>query len=196
MPNILAVYGTAYGQTEKVIRRITADLTARGFSVVCLRADRLPASLRIDEFDGFVVGASVIRGRHQPYVERFVREHLDSLNAAPSAFLSVSGAAASTAPAELVAARGILQKFLDQTGWKPSASTIVAGGFPYTKYGFFVRFGMKIIGRKHGLSDFRRDYDFTDWHALDRFAEKFLASWGVAALPVPDRPAPWSEAPH
>jgi menaquinone-dependent protoporphyrinogen oxidase len=50
----------------------------------------------------------------------------------------------------------------------------VAGALPYTRYNFLVRFLMKRIARKAGgPTDTSRDYDFTDWAALDRFAAAF-----------------------
>jgi menaquinone-dependent protoporphyrinogen oxidase len=46
----------------------------------------------------------------------------------------------------------------------------VAGALAYSKYNFFIKLVMKAIARKAGgPTDTSRDYEFTDWPALDRF---------------------------
>ncbi|HEU4641969.1 MAG TPA: flavodoxin domain-containing protein, partial [Gemmatimonadaceae bacterium] len=92
---ILIVYGTRYGQTAKVAGRIADLLTSAGDTVVVENADDLQPMLVPRNFDGVIVGGSIIYGHHQRSVRRFVRTHRDELNAMPSAFFSVSGSAAS-----------------------------------------------------------------------------------------------------
>ena len=171
---VLAVYGTSYGQTEKVVKRIADRLEAQGLRVVTVRGDQLRPTLRLDEFDGFLVAASVVQGHHQRYIERFVRAHRTELRAASSAFISVSGAAASASLPERAAAEANIQKFFDATHWFPATHRTFGGGFPFTKYNFIVKFFMKRICRKEGLTDFSKDHDLTDWKAVDRFAEELL----------------------
>jgi menaquinone-dependent protoporphyrinogen oxidase len=46
----------------------------------------------------------------------------------------------------------------------------VAGALVYSKYSFFTKLIMKTISRRAGgPTDTSRDYEFTDWVALDRF---------------------------
>ena len=93
MAKILVVYGTAYGQTERIARRIVERLTSRGHRVCMYKGDSLPKHLRLDDYDAFLVAGSIIRGRHQRYIRDFARRHNGYLNGARSAFVSVSGAA-------------------------------------------------------------------------------------------------------
>jgi menaquinone-dependent protoporphyrinogen oxidase len=52
----------------------------------------------------------------------------------------------------------------------------VAGALLYTHYNFLVRLIMKNIARKAGAStDTSRDYDYTNWPALDKFVDDFAA---------------------
>jgi menaquinone-dependent protoporphyrinogen oxidase len=48
----------------------------------------------------------------------------------------------------------------------------------YTQYGFFKRWIMKKIARDKGSpdTDTSRDYVYTDWDSVRRFAEEFLES--------------------
>ena len=93
MAKILVIYGTAYGQTERIARRIVDQLTVYGHGVCMYKGDCLPRHLTLDDYEAFVVAASVVRGRHQRYIGEFVRRYAARLNGTPSAFVSASGAA-------------------------------------------------------------------------------------------------------
>ena len=169
MAKVLVVYGTAYGQTQRIARRIVDQLTVWGHGVCLYKGDDLPSNLLVDEYDAFVMAASIIRGRHQRYIRDFVRRHAVRLNAVPSAFVSVSGAAQGS----LAQAREYIDVFLRQTGWRPRFATSFAGCMAYTQYGPILRWITKIVSRRRGgPTDTTRDHDFTDWDAVDRFAER------------------------
>ncbi len=173
MSKILIVYGSAYGQTERIAQRLAQGLTQAGHRVTACKGDDLREDLSPASYDGFVIAASVLYGRHQRYVEAFVRRHVDLLNAAPSAFVSVCGAAIGSAPEGPRLAQGYADKFLRETGWHARMVRCFAGGLPYTRYGLLVRWMMKMISRRTGRpTDTSRDYDFTDWDEVDRFAQE------------------------
>jgi menaquinone-dependent protoporphyrinogen oxidase len=181
MSKVLIVYGTAYGQTERIAQRIAGALTAAGHTVSALKGDRLEPGLSLGEYDAFVIAASVRFGRHQRYVRAFVQDHVTRLNAAPSAFVSVCGAMAA-APKEASLAQGYAEKFLHQTGWRPWTVGSFAGGLPYTRYGPFVRLLMKLISRRTGRpTDTSRDYDLTDWEAVDQFARELAHMFATSS---------------
>jgi len=170
---ILALYGTAYGQTERIVRRIADRLQQHGLEVQTCRGDALPEGLRISAFDAVLVGASVISGKHQSYVRDFVRRHAARLNQIPSAFVSVSGAAGSPLPAKQAEAQGYLDEFLRETTWHPTVTAAFGGTLAYTKYGFLLRWIIKRIAKQSGgPTDTTRDHELTDWEAVDRFAER------------------------
>ena len=67
-----------------------------------------------------------------------------------------------------------IERFCQQTDWRPERIKPVAGALLYTKYGVLKRLVMKLIVKQQGgPTDTSRDYDFTDWEALARFAEEF-----------------------
>ena len=67
-----------------------------------------------------------------------------------------------------------LNEFLEQTGWEPTSTSIVAGALLYRKYGFIKRWMMKmIVKRGGGDTDTSRNYVYTDWEAVDQFANEF-----------------------
>ncbi|HEY7682704.1 MAG TPA: flavodoxin domain-containing protein [Gemmatimonadales bacterium] len=171
MAHLLLVYGTSHGHTAKVVGRIGRGLVARGHEVTIWKGSEWPARRSLAEFDGFLVAGSVLYGRHQRYLRDFVRHHVSVLNASPSAFVSVCGAIAGSWEPGAMEAEKYIARFLAQTGWRPRLTKSVAGALPYTRYGIFTRWMMKLISAKTGRpTDTSRDWEFTDWDAVDRFA--------------------------
>jgi menaquinone-dependent protoporphyrinogen oxidase len=111
-------------------------------------------------------------GKHENYVLDFVRKNRDALERLPSAFFSVS-MAAHDSPEE---AEGYIEEFVRETGWRPSRVGLFGGALLYTHYGFIKRHLMKKIARDKGNpdTDTSRDYVYTEWDGVRRFAEEFL----------------------
>jgi menaquinone-dependent protoporphyrinogen oxidase len=123
------------------------------------------------------VGASLHMGRHQKAASRFVHEHAARLNAVPSAFFSVSLAAASKNPAEVGEAERIARAFPETHGWTPAFILSVAGRLAYREYNVLVRWLIKRIARKEGgPTDTSRDHELTNWDAVDRLAREMAVA--------------------
>ena len=180
MAQVLIIYGTAYGQTERIARRILVELTRQNHTVSIFKGNELP-DLDLEKYQTFIIAASVIRNQHQRYIRDFVRRHAGRLNQVPTAFVSVCGAA----QASPVQAREYVDTFLHQTGLHPAFIQSFAGAMAYTRYGFFLRWVTRLVsGLRGGPTDMSRDHDMTDWDAVDRFAKEV-----AEALPTesPDR---------
>ncbi|MDQ2696167.1 MAG: menaquinone-dependent protoporphyrinogen IX dehydrogenase [Pseudomonadota bacterium] len=175
MAKLLIVYATTEGQTAKIARRIAETAGARGHAVETRSARDLPRRFSLETFDAVIVGASLHYGKYQKDIQNFVGRHLDALKGRPSAFFSVSGAAAGKENGRQ-AAEDLARKFLRGAGWQPDQMASFAGAIVYTQYGFFKRLLMKrVVGSAGGPTDTSRDHEFTDWEAVARFAEGFLA---------------------
>jgi menaquinone-dependent protoporphyrinogen oxidase len=175
-------YATTEGQTRRIAEHLVAifrenGFTSRAFDVASSDADYVDwARVRAT-----VVGASLHAHRHQRAAEAFVREHAGDLNAHPSAFFSVSLAAASPIPAERDAAAQIASTFPARVGWHPGEITCVAGRLAYTQYGLLTRLVMKQIARRRGSpTDTSRDYEVTNWADVARLGDAVVRM--VAAL--------------
>lgn len=178
MKPIGVFYATREGHTHKIAERVAEDLRKRGFeaAVVDLRGE---AAVDLKDYLGAVLAASVHVGRHEPEMVDFVNRHRAELEAMPAAFLSVTlseaGAERDNATPEehacfVADVQGMLDRFFKDTGWHPRRVKPVAGALLYTKYNFLIRFVMRRIARKAGAStDTSRDYEYTDWVALDHF---------------------------
>lgn len=177
----LIVYATSYGQTAKIARRMADLLLASGDAVTLVNASHHPRDVHAGEFDGVIIGGSIIGGRHQRSLVRFVRAHRTLLNACPSAFFSVSGSAASPLETERAKARQFVDQFLDITGWHPALTETLGGAMAYTKYNPFLRWFTKRAAKAAGgPTDTSRDHEVTDWLQVERFVHAF-----VQTVPVP-----------
>lgn len=180
---ILAVYGSNFGQAEAVLRRVAGVLEARGHALSVFKGDAVPAGVAVEDFDAVVVAASIVIGRHQGYIRRFVRRNLAALGKRPTAFISVNGTAPESSPDWQAEAKGYVAAFLRDTGWAPRWTATFAGALRYPRYGLVTRWIMLSINRRRGgPTDTSREFEFTDWDAVDRFAEDLAA--GLAA-PTP-----------
>jgi menaquinone-dependent protoporphyrinogen oxidase len=177
--NILIIYGSTYGQTERIARRIGELLDQAGFVVDLHRGDRLPEHLTLETYTGIVVAASVLAGYHQRYIRNFVRSQAARLNRLPSAFVSVCGSAGSD-PAK---ASAYIEGLLDESGWRPTITRSFTGAVAYTKYSWPVRWVLKRISRSKGLpTDTSRDWDFTEWNEVTAFTRALTAMFATAPV--------------
>ena len=183
---ILIVYATSYGQTAKIARRMADLLLASGEAVTLVNAGHHPRDVHAGEFDGVIIGGSIIGGRHQRALVHFVRAHCALLNTIPSAFFSVSGSAASPLAAERAKARQFVDVFLDGTGWHPALTETIGGAMAYRKYNPFLRWLMKRAAKAAGgPTDTSRDHEVTDWSQVERFVKGF-----VQTVPLPSETPP------
>ena len=164
IPKILVAYASTHGQTQSIASRIQQSLERRGIQVTLANLKEGPAPA-LDQFDGVVVGASVIARGHQPAVADFIRERRDALNAMPTAFFSVSASAGSSLEKGRAAARRVRDTFLVETGFRPALTECVAGAIS---------------------TDTSRDHEYTDWHQVEAFAHKFAMLILKRAPAVPD----------
>ena len=179
MPSILIVYGSTYGQTERIARRIGEILGQAEYTVNIYRGDQLPDPLLLGTYAGIVVAASVLRNHHQQYIRQFVRRQAERLNRLPSAFVSVCSAAGS----DPASAGGYVETLLRESGWRPWLIRSFTGAVAYTKYPWPVRWVLKRISRSKGLpTDTSRDWEFTEWNEVDAFARTLAGTFAPAAV--------------
>lgn len=176
MAKVLISYGTTEGQTAKIAEVIADVLRDEGHDADVLDIASLSGSVS-DGYDAVIVGASIHMGRHDRHVVEFVHDNLRALARLPSAFFSVSLAA----HGDTQEAHGYVEQFEEETGWRPDQTALFGGALLYTHYGFIKRHMMKQIvqGKPGHLGlDTSRDYVYTEWDAVRRFAEHFAHRLG------------------
>lgn len=180
MPRILVVYGTTDGHTRKIGQALAIALGADGASVDLRHAKAIDRRLRPEDYDAAFVLASVHVMNYQRSIKRWVRAHAGALNRMPSAFVSVCLGILEQNEKSQRDVREIATRFLRKFGWHPTAVKIVPGALPYTRYGWLKKFVMRRIASKVSVdTDTTRDYEYTDWEDLERFAREFVRSEGL-----------------
>jgi menaquinone-dependent protoporphyrinogen oxidase len=172
-------YATREGQGKRVAEHVAASLRANRFDVKICNVRDSPELIDTQPYQLAFVIASVHLGHHEREILRFVKSHRADLVRLGAPFLSLTlseaGAEDPTAPPEkrmaaAADAQRMIDVFVQDTGWRPAYVLPVAGALAYTKYNFFIKLIMKNIARKAGgPTDTSRDYEFTDWDAVDRF---------------------------
>jgi menaquinone-dependent protoporphyrinogen oxidase len=186
MKRFLVLYATREGHTLRIAEHLATRLRVHGYEPELIDAARAPLDLPVSEYFGAILAASVHKQKHEKEMVRFVKRHLAELERIPAAFLSVSlseaGAEDSAAPAARRAkaasdAQMMIDTFLADTGWRPLRTRAVAGALLYSKYNFILRLLMKhIAGKAGGDTDTSRDYEYTNWQALDEFVDNLTSS--------------------
>lgn len=173
MARILVLYASCDGQTARIAHRVATALEGSGHGVT-LRSVEEPAPARdIEDHDAVIVGGGIRFGHHARALEELVRQHAGAIAARPNAFFSVSLSAGGPGARPAEAIRQVDQ-FIERTGWEPNELATFAGALQYSKYNPFIRFMMRlIVGAAGGQTDASRDYEYTDWKAVDRFAVRF-----------------------
>jgi menaquinone-dependent protoporphyrinogen oxidase len=179
MGKVLILYGSSEGQTAKIAHHIAGVIREEGYTVDVVDGRTLPAHFSLEPYTAAIIGASIHVGDYQKYIRAFIQRHHEALERIPTAFFSVSLTEAYPDPAEKVPLEQLMAAFLQKTGWHPQNVASFAGALAYSKYGFLKRFVMQRIARRAGAStDPTRDYEYTDWEAVTRFAETFVAALG------------------
>ena len=177
--NVLLIYGTRWGGTEKVAQTIAKTLKEEGNSVNVLDAKKSPEN--IASYDLVIVGSGLRADKWTKESVEFIEKNAAALKTKKTAlFVSCSMADRKDAKRETAKT-----KYLDQTaeqyGLKPIALGYFGGlmDFSYSHglfVDFLVRFNRRKL-RKNGL-DTAAVYDTRDWAAIE--------SWGheVAKLAI------------
>jgi len=185
---VLVVYGTTEGQTKKIADALAGALASHGALTDVRAAGEQPPAP--GGYAGVVVAASVHAGQYQRPVRRWVRAHRDTLEAMPAAFVSVCLGVLQHDEKTRRDLERILAGFVAETGWRPSVVKHVAGALPYTRYGWLKRLLMRrIVGKAGGDTDTSRDYEYTDWADVRRFAGDFCQGLEPAPLAGSATPA-------
>jgi menaquinone-dependent protoporphyrinogen oxidase len=169
---VLIVYGTTEGHTRDLCGFIGEALSLRGAYVTEVEAS--PTAPSPESFDVCFVAASLHVARYQTAVIEYVRRVHDALSKTRASFISVSLAAAGENPDDWAGLDECVARFRNETGWTPAAVHHAAGAIRYSHYDFFKRLMLQSIARKRGKKTVTsRDYDLTDYDALQQFAIDF-----------------------
>ena len=75
------------------------------------------------------------------------------------------------------ATREYVDRMSKETGWRPDKVGLFAGAVKYSQYDGLTRFSSKlVVAVTTGDTNTSRDYEYTNWNNVKRFAADFAAS--------------------
>jgi menaquinone-dependent protoporphyrinogen oxidase len=173
---VLICYATTDGQTQKVAEYIAEAVRKKGHQADVFDANTAEG-VDPSEYQAVILAGSVHIGRYQTAFTHRIRYWREALSAVPTAFVSVSLAAASNDPHVHAEIDECAQHMLKEVGLQPAVTIHVAGAMRFSEYDFFRRWLMRLAAKQMGKDvDPTKDQEFTDWDALATSIDRFLAS--------------------
>jgi len=173
MARILVLFSSYDGQTRRIAERVARGLAAAGHEARACSIEADEAVSNFNACDAVIVGSAIRFGRHSPRLARWIRRLGAAFATRPSAFFSVCLSITGPRPRPDLLNDANDKLFSDAIWW-PKEVASFAGALPYSRYPLLLRLVMRfIVGRAGGDTDTARDYEYTDWDAVDRFAAKF-----------------------
>ena len=170
MANTLILYSTVDGHTKNICERIQDILEQQNHVVTLVSLGDKP-ELDLSLFDKIVIGASIRYGKHRPDVIEYINNNTELLSSKQGAFFSVN-VTARKPNKNTPETNPYMPKFLKQINWQPNKLAVFAGKIDYPRYTFFdrnmIRFIMWIT---KGPTDRNAVVEFTDWQAVENFAQ-------------------------
>jgi menaquinone-dependent protoporphyrinogen oxidase len=171
--NILIAYATIEGHSRKIAEWIADRVRSNGNDGRVIDASTLQGTIDVASHDAVIIIAPVHQRAHPEAVLDFIFAHRDSLNANPSALVSVSLSAAFDA--SQAEPRSYVDHLLQYAGWHPAATHLAAGALHFDEYDYFKEQIIRhvVLGGR-GAASVTGDHEFTDWNALGRFVDDFV----------------------
>lgn len=173
MSNIVILYSSVHGHTQKICQFMKDKLQHSGNKVTVAALDDAP---NLSSFDKIIIGASIRHGKHNPALYAYIENYLTELEQKDNAFFAVSLVARKPAK-NTPETNPYMQAFLNQTPWKPQKLAVFAGRLNYPDYDFFDRNAIRfIMWLTKGPTNINVDTEFTDWNKVAEFAADFDAN--------------------
>ena len=177
-------YSTHDGQSRRIAERIAARLTASGAAAQAAdAASDLPLPEAMACLPAFVLVASIRYGVHM----RDARHAMDvygALKDKPPLVLASVNLTARKAHKATPETNPYLRKWIRRRKLAPALAAAFAGRLDYPRYGVFDRLAMQaIMTISGGVTDPTAQIEYTDWNAVDAFADGILRLARASAVP-------------
>jgi menaquinone-dependent protoporphyrinogen oxidase len=177
----LILYSTTDGHTLRICRFLQRLLAAGQDAEAVLLPIENAADIRLGDYGGVIIGASIRYGKHSPLVTEFVNSHAALLETLPNAFFSVN-LVARKAGKNSPEGNPYVKKFLRQIAWKPRRVAVFAGKLDYPRYSFLDRQIIRLImWMTGGPTDSNAVVEYTDWQQVEEFGRSFSEGSSAAA---------------
>ena len=168
MSNTLIIYSTTDGQTVAICNTLVKNHNTDQIKI-CSIEDAYEENL--NKYDKIIIGASIRYGKHNPRVIEFVKKNLERFNQIKTAFFSVN-VVARKKNKNTPETNPYVKKFLNNTKWKPTKSSVFAGKVDYPSYRFLDKYIIRLImWFTKGPTDVTKSYEFTNWDEVKKFGK-------------------------
>ncbi|SJL84875.1 menaquinone-dependent protoporphyrinogen IX dehydrogenase [Vibrio palustris] len=168
----LYLYSTREGQTQKIIKTIAEQCNHQQADFIDLHDYK---DVDLAQYDKVLIGASIRYGHLNKALYRFIKQHLEQLQAKKAAFFCVNLTARKESEGkDTPEGSRYIQTFLEKSPWQPQLIGVFAGALYYPRYGWFdkmmIRFIMNMTG---GETDTSKEVEYTNWEKVALFASQF-----------------------
>ncbi len=183
----LIIYASHQGHTDRIARRISDRIVARGIPNDLVNVVEQPADrIVFDAYDAVVLGSAVHKGHCDSVIRSCIEKNRSFLCEVPTAFFSVSSGKHHK---DRVEAGGLADEFLDELRWKPSTKVSFGGALRYSRFRSLEQKLMRWILKESGTeTDLHDDLESTDWDIVDDFVAQFANVVDCCKQPKPNRP--------
>jgi menaquinone-dependent protoporphyrinogen oxidase len=165
-----------HGQTKKVAEVVSEALTEKGMKVELVDLKKSKGKFDTQGVDGVFLGGYIHAGKYPGGLIRFATRNRQALSSVPLHFFTVCLAARFNKDESRNTMKGYSDQFCSATGLRPASTVFFAGALPFTRYNPLIRFIMKKISQSTGGDfDTSRDYEYTDWQDVKKFAQAGMA---------------------
>ena len=163
--NVLILFATIEGQTEKIARFLESEVRQAGHGATLINALDKSEDISFDGIDKVILAASVHERRHPKWFETLLSAQSQTLSQMDTLLISVSLMAAF--PDTLKEAGEFVTEMKMRTGFNPRAELLVAGAVKVGSYDYFSTQVLRHVVLRGEQYDIEKgDREFTDWDAL------------------------------
>lgn len=171
MAGFVVAYISANGQTKKIAEAVAAALKEKGMAAELVDIKKARGKISAKDLKGVFLGGYIHAGKYPGGLFRFVAGNRQELSSIPVHFFTTCLAAKAASEESKKTMDGYLESFRKATGLNPATTAFFAGALPYTRYNPIVRAIMRKISESTGGDcDTTRDFEYTDWQAVKKFA--------------------------
>jgi len=171
MAGFVVAYISANGQTRKIAAAVAAALKDKGMPAELVDIKKARGKINAKDLKGVFLGGYIHAGKYPGGLFRFIARNQQVLSSVPVHFFTACLAAKAATEEGKKTMDGYLESFRKVSGLTPATAAFFAGALPYTRYNPIVRFLMRKISESTaGDCDTTRDFEYTDWQAVKKFA--------------------------
>lgn len=176
---LLFLYASTNGHTRTISQHLATYISAQQPTwQITQQPIETAHTITPSEFDGIILGASIRYGKHHRAVSAFIHQHQHTLTQRLFAFYSVN-LTARKPEKNTPQTNPYVQKFYQALPIKPTLDAVFAGRLAYPEYAWYNKLMICLIMKlTHGPTNLSTIKVFTDWQAVEHFAQRLIAHLG------------------